>query len=72
MSRVTYWHHVDKKIRMHAAIFVSGGLWMLGLVVVDSFARPVPFYYVLYILLGLLISGAFYFRRMVDTFADVI
>ncbi len=48
--------HLDKKVRISYAIFLITIITMFVIVIADSFKYKLPFYYVLFVLSGLLIS----------------
>src|SRR3989338_10716511 len=50
--------HLDKKIRISYAIFLITIITMFVIVISDSFKYKLPFYYVLFCILGFLISYA--------------
>jgi len=54
----SYKKYADKKIRIKAAFFILISFVLLGFVIVDSFRINLPFHYILFFILGLLISFA--------------
>lgn len=51
-----YKKYTDKKIRLKAAFFILMSFALLGIVIIDSFRTHLPFHYILFFILGLLIS----------------
>ena len=50
---------VDTGIKRKTLIFILMGLCQFGFVVFDSFSNPIPFYYILFTVAGLVISFIF-------------
>ena len=53
-----YKKYADKKIRIKAIFFILISFALLGIVIVDSFRVNLPFHYILFFILGLLVSFA--------------
>ena len=51
-----YQQHVAKSIRVMMALFIVSYLLMFGVVLYDSFRHHLPFHYILWFLVGLVIS----------------
>ena len=56
---MTYKALVDSKIKRKTLVFILMGLCQFGFVVFDSYSNPIPFYYILFTVAGLLISFIF-------------
>jgi len=59
--RAFYKKYVDKKIRITRAIFSLVCIVMFGIILYDSFVNNLPFYYILFSILGGLVS--LFFRK---------
>jgi hypothetical protein len=56
-SRRTYYEeHVDKTILISRAIFIIAGLVLFSIIMYDSFVNNLPFYYVIFFIIGFFIS----------------
>lgn len=53
-----YKKYADKKIRIKAIFFILLSFVLLGIVIVDSFRVNLPFHYIIFFILGLLVSFA--------------
>jgi len=47
---------VDSKIKRKTLVFILMGLCQFGFVVFDPYSNPIPFYYILFTVAGLVIS----------------
>lgn len=56
---MSYKKLVDSKIKRKTLVFILMGLCQFGFVVFDSYSNPIPFYYILFTVAGLLISIIF-------------
>lgn len=54
--RAFYKEHVAKSIRVMMALFIVSYFIMFGVVLYDSFHHHLPFHYILWFLVGLVIS----------------
>lgn len=55
-KRVFYEKHVDKRILISGRIFIIVGLILFIIIMYDSFVYNLPFYYVVFFIIGFLIS----------------